>query len=179
MQYFFSYQTPDQFDDILMTSDGSYLTGLSFSNQNNIKNLATKSLSIFQETCHWLDIYFNGQKPTFNPRYKTNEITPFRKEIQDLLLKIPFGETTTYGNLAKKLAETHHLKKMSAQAVGGAVGWNPICIIIPCHRVLGQTIKLLGMDAESKIKSPYLDLSKAIFLDRKNFILKTRLTITP
>ena len=161
MQYFFSYQTPDQFDDIIMTSDGSYLTGLSFSNQNNIKNLATKSLPIFQETCHWLNIYFNGQKPTFNPRYKTNGITPFRKEIQDLLLKIPFGETTTYGNLAKKLAETHHLKKMSAQAVGGAVGWNPICIIIPCHRVLGANNKITGYGCGIKNKIALLRLEQS------------------
>ena len=161
MQYFFSYQTPDQFDDIIMTSDGSYLTGLSFSNQNNIKNLATKSLPIFQETCRWLDIYFNGQKPTFNPRYETNGITPFRKEIQDLLLKIPFGKTTTYGNLAKKLAETHHLKKMSAQAVGGAVGWNPICIIIPCHRVLGANNKITGYGCGIKNKIALLRLEQS------------------
>ena len=160
MQYFWYYQTPESFDNIIIISDGSHLTGLTFDNKNSIRSTPSEFLPIFQETCQWLDTYFSGKSPNFIPKYKTGNITPFRKEVQDLLLKIPFGKTTTYGDLAKEIARAHHIKKMSARAVGGAVGWNPICIIIPCHRVLGTNNRITGYGCGIKNKIALLELEK-------------------
>ncbi|MDE6477056.1 MAG: MGMT family protein, partial [Mycoplasmoidaceae bacterium] len=76
--------------------------------------------------------------------YKIENITLFRKEVTDIMMRIPFGKTVTYGDISKIIAKNRGLEKMSSQAVGGAVGWNPICIIIPCHRVVGMNGKLTG-----------------------------------
>ena len=92
----------------------------------------------------WLDIYFAGGRPDFLPPYELRNVTPFRQQVMDLLLAIPYGQTVTYGELAKKLAEANGRERMSAQAAGQAVGWNPICIIIPCHRVMGANGSLTG-----------------------------------
>ena len=85
-------------------------------------------------------------------------LTPFRREVVDAMLAIPFGETATYGDIAAALAKRHGIAKMSAQAVGGAVGWNPICIIVPCHRVVGANRSLVGYGGGIKNKVGLLAL---------------------
>ena len=140
------YQTPDGFDDLWLSSDGECLTGVHFAGtrQGDDRGIAC-DLPIFQETRHWLDCYFSGREAGFLPNYRiVDELTDFRREVLGLLLEIPFGQTTTYGALAKELARRRRVARMSAQAEGGAVGWNPLCIIIPCHRVIGADGKMTG-----------------------------------
>ena len=98
---------------------------------------------VFRALENWLADYFAGKnrKPDFR---LTPQGTPFQEEVWKLLLKIPYGKTTTYGDLAKKIAEQRNLARMSAQAIGGAVGHNPISILVPCHRVLGADGSLTG-----------------------------------
>ena len=144
----FKYKTPSGFDDLWMTSDGEVLTGLGFVRSHGQSkqrfNCAECDLPVFRETCRWLDIYFSGRQPDFTPRYRMDNLTPFRREVVDAMLAIPFGGTVTYGDIAAALAKKHGIAKMSAQAVGGAIGWNPICIIVPCHRVIGAKRRLTG-----------------------------------
>lgn len=148
MTYICRYKTTEAFSDILMNSDGEYLTGLWFEgsrdSSKHVINCEERDLTIFKETGRWLDIYFSGKNPDFVPKYKIANLTPFRQQVIDVVNTIKFGETLTYGDIAKKLGEERGIKRMSAQAVGGAVGWNPICIIIPCHRVVGANGNLTG-----------------------------------
>lgn len=102
-----------------------------------------KALPVFDETKKWLDIYFNGTPPDFTPPLSMNT-TPFRKAVWNILLGIPFGKTMTYGEISKIIAKQFGIDKMSAQAVGGAVGHNSISLIIPCHRVVGTNGSLTG-----------------------------------
>ena len=101
-------------------------------------------LPIFNETCLWLDCYFGGRQPNTVPEYIIEKPTPFRQKVLNIVSQIPFGKTVTYGEIAAEIAHQNGIVKMSAQAVGGAVGWNPICIIIPCHRVMGANHRLTG-----------------------------------
>lgn len=146
MLYTCFYKSP--LGGITMASDGTALTGLWFDGQKyfaeGIKpDAEEKKLPIFDEAVRWLDIYFSGHRPDFTPLLNL-EGTAFRKEVWQLLLQIPYGKTTTYGELAAQLAAHNGLKRMSAQAVGGAVGHNPISIIVPCHRVVGTGGSLTG-----------------------------------
>ena len=142
------YATPDGLDDLLMVSDGKVLTGLHFIDSRKVVDgyrvCAEHDLPVFRETRGWLGCYFSGRQPDFTPPYRIDGLTPFRKDVTDAMLAIHFGQTTTYGSIAAAIARKHNLAKMSAQAVGGAVGWNPICIIIPCHRVIGAGGALVG-----------------------------------
>ena len=142
------YKTPDGFSDLLLNSDGEYLTGLWFEGSADGSKHTSfgeeKELPVFRETCQWLDLYFTGKNPEFTPRYKINGLTPFRQEVIEIMKTIPYGETITYGEIAAIIDKKRGLTRMSAQAVGGAVGWNPICIIIPCHRVMGANGSLTG-----------------------------------
>lgn len=162
MIYKCEYKTPQGFSDMIMTSDGEYLTGLYFNGTKDenkyILKGEGKELPIFRETCQWLDVYFSGKEPDFTPEFKIDAITPFQKEVQELMLKIPFGQTTTYNDMAKEIAKKRGIDKMSAQAVGGAVGWNSICIIIPCHRVVGVNGKLTGYGGGMENKIALLEL---------------------
>ena len=143
MIYKYEYITPDKFDDIILLSDGEYLTGLLFTSEAPKDNYEIKELSIFLETKKYLDIYFSGKIPDFTPKYKIDNLTPFQKEVLSITKTIPFGKVLTYKNIADEIA--HNRKgKMSSQAVGGALHVNPICIIIPCHRVIGTNNKLIG-----------------------------------
>ena len=148
MTYNSTYKTPEGFTDIYMNSDGENLTGLWFKGSRDSSKHTTdceeKELPIFKETSKWLDIYFSGKNPNFTPKYKINNLTPFRKEVIDIMNTITFGKVLTYNDIAEIIAKHRKIKKMSAQAVGGAVGWNPICIIIPCHRVIGTNGSLTG-----------------------------------
>lgn len=98
---------------------------------------------ILAETAHWLDIYFSGREPDFTPPLHPTG-SPFCREVWEILLQIPYGKTTTYGCIAKRIAKSRGLAKMSAQAVGRAVGHNEIAIIIPCHRVVGAGGNITG-----------------------------------
>ena len=164
MSYKWRYKTPAGFDDMTLSSDGSVLTGLWFDNSKDSKRydveLEERELPIFQETCRWLDIYFSGNVPDFTPKYEISDLTPFRREVQEIMLEIPYGKTTTYGEIASKITKKRETltSKMSAQAVGGAVGWNPICLIIPCHRVLGANGQLTGYGGGLKNKLALLKL---------------------
>ena len=169
MSYKWKYETPKEYTDIIMHSDGESLTGLYFEGSKDLlkheKNCKEENLPIFQETSKWLDIYFMGKDPEFTPKYKINNLTNFRKEVIDIMNTIPFGKTLTYNDIAKMIAKRHGIEKMSAQAVGGAVGWNPICIIIPCHRVIGANRTLTGYGGGIKNKKALLihegnDISK-------------------
>jgi methylated-DNA-[protein]-cysteine S-methyltransferase len=148
MPYTSLYITPPSFDNLLLASDGDLLTALHFIGsqkaEEHLQEGDETDLPIFQETRRWLDIYFSGHQPDFTPRYKLDNVTPFRQEVSEIMCTIPFGETMTYGEIATQIAQRHGLNKMSALAVGGAVGWNPICLIIPCHRVMGAGGQLTG-----------------------------------
>lgn len=139
MKYLKTYTSP--LGLIYMSSDGEYLTGLWFSKSRDEKKhhdeYQEKDLKIFVETEKWLDLYFQGRNPDFTPKYKI-EGTPFRLAVSKIMCKIPYGSVVTYQDIANELAKMKGIAKMSAQAVGGAVGWNPICLIVPCHRVVGK-----------------------------------------
>ena len=146
MQYTHSYDSP--LGRILLASDGAALTGLWFEGQKYYaavldKQHGEKSLPVFEQTKNWLDIYFSGREPDFTPPLAPVG-SEFRREVWELLCSIPYGKTVTYAELAAIIAERRGLSHMSAQAVGGAVGHNPISIIIPCHRVVGSGGSLTG-----------------------------------
>lgn len=155
-----------------MMSDGKSLSGLFIDGQKmfaalpendkktenegdtrNVVNLSDESLTVFEETSRWLDIYFGGKEPDFTPPLSMSG-TPFRKSVWKILLAIPYGKTVTYGEIAELVAVNSARGKMSAQAVGGAVGHNPISIIVPCHRVVGAGGNLTGYAGgiEKKVK---------------------------
>lgn len=92
---------------------------------------------------HWLDLYFSGEVPDFQVPMRPKG-TAFQTAVWQILMTIPYGETKTYGEIAAQIAAQRGIQKMSAQAVGGAVGRNPIAILIPCHRVLGANHALTG-----------------------------------
>ena len=118
-------------------------------------------LPVFNDTRRWLDMYFAGQIPDFLPRLSPQG-TAFRQSVWDMLLAIPYGQTTSYGELAKEIASRRQTEKMSAQAVGGAVGHNPIAIIIPCHRVIGKDGSLTGYGGGLWRKEWLLQLERGV-----------------
>lgn len=135
---------------ITLASDGENLIGLWIEGQkyyfSNLKQEIIKKddLEIFDKTKKWLDRYFNKEKPQISELKLAPIGNEFRQNIWKILKEIPYGETITYGEIAKQLAKKMKKEKMSAQAVGGAVGHNPISIIIPCHRVIGKSGSLTG-----------------------------------
>lgn len=155
--YSCKYKTPDGLDDIIMTSDGEFLTGLYFDNSSDMKKLS-ENIPAFDEVCRWLDMYFSGREPGFVPKYKIEGFTPFRRRVTEIMCEIPYGGTVSYGDIADRIAAENGIEKMSAQAVGGAVGANPICIIVPCHRVIGKTGNLVGYGGGISNKIKLLEL---------------------
>ena len=154
MQYINYYNSP--LGKIILTSDGTDLNGLWFEESKNLPKFnqhTEKSLPIFDLTKKWLEIYFSGNEPDFTPKLFVSG-TPFELEVWEILQKIPYGKTTTYGDIAKEIANKRGIKKMSSQAVGNAVGRNKISIIIPCHRVIGTNGNLVGYSSglDRKIK---------------------------
>lgn len=179
MTYKYTYQTPENFSNMIMNSDGEYLTGLWFEgsrdSSKHIIDCEEKDLEIFKQTGKWLNIYFSGKNPNFIPKYKINNLTPFRQEVIDIMNSIEYGKVVTYSDISKIIAQKRNLKRMSSQAVGGAVGWNPICIIIPCHRVVGTNRSLTGYGGGIKNKVELLkiegnDMSK-YFIPKKGTAL--------
>lgn len=162
MHYINYYNSP--IGKITIGSDSSSLIGLWFEDAKYFgstlsSEIIEKNLPIFEETKRWLDIYFSGNNPDFTPKLKL-EASKFRLAVWNILLKIPYGQTTTYGEIAKAIAEQKGLAKISAQAVGGAVGYNPVSIIIPCHRVIGKNGNLTGYAGGLDLKRILLDNEK-------------------
>ena len=152
---------PSPIGSITLSSNGTALTGLWYNGPKYFARTLSepyeeKLLPVFEDTIKWLDIYFGGAVPDFTPELSVHS-TPFRKAVYDILLTIPYGE------IAANLSHQMGKKKMSAQAVGGAVGHNPISIIIPCHRVVGADGSLTGY---------------AGGIDRKKFLLELEGNIT-
>ena len=134
--------------DILLAADEIGLTGLWFFGQSYFADTLpaeqiAQETPILAQAREWLDEYFSGKEPDFTPTLHPIG-SPFRQAVWKLLLQIPYGQTTTYGEIARQLEKLQNRPHMSAQAVGGAVGHNGISIIIPCHRVVGTKGSLTG-----------------------------------
>lgn len=148
MIYTSIYQSP--VGKLLIASKDNRLIGLWIENQkyylSNLKEEIQMSdnIEILVKTKKWLDRYFNGEKPNINELEMNPMGSEFRKSVWEILKSIPYGKVVTYNDIAKELAKRKKIEKMSAQAVGGAVGHNPISIIIPCHRVVGTNGSLTG-----------------------------------
>lgn len=151
--------------DILLAADEIGLTGLWFFGQSYFADTlpaeqVAQETPILAQAKEWLDEYFSGKEPDFTP--KLHPIgSPFRQAVWKLLLQIPYGQTTTYGEIARQLEKLQNRPHMSAQAVGGAVGHNGISIIIPCHRVVGTKGSLTGYAGGLDKKMALLELEHA------------------
>lgn len=151
--------------DILLAADEIGFTGLWFFGQSYFADtLPTEQIAqetpILTQAREWLDEYFSGKEPDFTPTLHPIG-SPFRQAVWKLLLQIPYGQTTTYGEIARQLEKLQNRPHMSAQAVGGAVGHNGISIIIPCHRVVGTKGSLTGYAGGLDKKMALLELEHA------------------
>lgn len=164
MNYKQYYITPDGLDDMVMISDGQKLTGLIFTGSKDMQKFTLPQdespLPVFDKTKEWLDEYFGGGIPSFAPELDVSSLTPFQKRVSELMLEIPYGKAATYGEIANIIAAERGMIKMSSRAVGGAVGKNPICLIIPCHRVLGANGAITGYGGMIHNKIALLNLEK-------------------
>lgn len=163
MQYISHYESP--LGTMLMACDEIGLTGLWLDGQKYyasclLAGCLEKNTRIFEETKHWLSIYFSGREPDFMPALHLMG-SPFRLEVWEILRRIPYGTVITYGEIAKEIAGNRGAGKMSARAVGGAVGHNPVSIIVPCHRVVGVNGRLTGYAGGLDKKIKLLTLEKA------------------
>lgn len=170
MQYITHFNSP--IGDILLAADELGLTGVWFQGQKYFAdNLPPeheeKNIPVLELTTQWLITYFSGQKPDFTPPLHMIG-TPFQLSVWSILQTIPYGHTITYGEIANTIAKKKGVSKMSAQAVGGAVGHNPISILIPCHRVVGTNGSLTGYAGGIDRKIKLLTLEKA---DTKNLFI--------
>ncbi len=162
MQYTSRYQSP--LGEIMIAADEEGLTGLWFVGQKYFalyldKENEEKEIPVLKDAKKWLDVYFSGKEPSFKlPLHFTG--TDFQNEVWKILYTIPYGKTMTYGEIANILAKQKGLKRMSAQAVGGAVGKNEISIIVPCHRVVGTNGSLTGYAGGINKKIELLKLEK-------------------
>ena len=177
MVYTCKYKSP--LGDILLAADEIGLTGLWFEGQKYFANTLPDEhilleTEILAEAKKWLDVYFSGEEPKFTPPLHPEGST-FRQAVWQILLQIPYGQTITYGAIANKLTEKKNGSRMSAQAVGGAVGHNEISIIIPCHRVVGTNGSLTGyaggIDKKiSLLELEHVDMS-SLFIPKKGTAL--------
>lgn len=178
MDYTHIYHSP--LGEITLASDGESLIGLWFEKNRYFGEILTKEtmtddhLPIFEQADHWLDIYFSGKVPNFTPKLYVRG-SDFRRRVCQILQAIPYGQTRTYKEIAAQIAAERGLARMSAQAVGGAVGHNPILIIIPCHRVIGTNGSLTGYGGGIERKIKLLELEKAdmtgLFIPQKGTAL--------
>lgn len=147
---FYSYYPNSPVGKLLMTSDGQNLTSLQMNTQryNRLQSdwIMQDDLEIFNQTRQWLNDYWQGKKLSLKDLTLKPQGSDFRQKVWKILLEIPYGQYLTYGDIARRIARECGITKMSAQAVGGAVGHNPICIVIPCHRVIGSNGSLTGYD---------------------------------
>lgn len=149
---------------ILLESDGEALTGLRFEKQDPQGETASRpgraeKLPVFTETEQWLDLYFSGKDPGFMPKIRLRG-SEFRQAVWGILRTVPYGTTTTYGEISERVAKQMNRSRMSAQAVGGAVGHNPVALIIPCHRVIGKDGSLTGYAGGLDRKKALLEIEK-------------------
>ena len=174
MQYTYKYHSP--LGGMLLAADSLGLTGLWFEGQKyfalGLENVQEqRALPIFEKTAEWLDVYFSGREPGFKPPLHFTG-THFQNEIWELLCEIPYGCTATYGELAEKYAKRRGISRMSAQAVGGAVGHNKLSVIVPCHRVVGYDGSLTGYAGGIEKKKALLRLEgvpeEGIFVPTKS-----------
>ena len=160
------------YDSILgkltIASDGENIIGLWIEGQkyfaDTIKNeniIKKDDLSIFIKTKEWLDRYFRGERPDIKELKLSPKGSEFRQNVWKILCRIPYGQTITYGKIAKEIAKLMNKNSMSAQAIGNAVGHNPISIIIPCHRVVGTNGGLTGYAGGIDKKRELLELENA------------------
>ena len=174
MIYTNDYESP--LGNILLAGDEQGLTGLWFTEGGRYTGLGLKKeasrceMDYFDQTKEWLDIYFSGRDPGFFPRIHLVG-SDFRNRVGEIMCGIPYGKTVTYGWIADKLAKERGLERMSAQAVGGAVGHNPICIIVPCLRVVGANGNLTGYGGGILRKKALLELEGN---DMSQFTIPTR-----
>lgn len=162
MQYTTKYKSP--LGEIMIAADEHALTGLWFVGQKYFalyldKENEEMEIPVLRDAKKWLDIYFSGKEPNFKLPLTFNG-TDFQNEVWQILYSIPYGKTMTYGEIANILAKRRGLERMSAQAVGGAVGHNPISIIVPCHRVVGSNGSLTGYAGGVKRKEYLLEHEK-------------------
>ena len=163
MVYTTQYASP--LGTITLACDEEAVIGLWFNGQKYFGNIlpeqpAEKECPLFADARRWLDIYFSGKAPDFLPPLRYDS-TPFRRQVCDIMLTIPYGGTMTYGEIAAEVARQRGAEKMSAQAVGGAVGHNPISLMIPCHRVVGTNGSLTGYAGGISRKVKLLELERA------------------
>lgn len=149
---------------IRLAADEVGLTGLWFEGAKYFEQILDdrqieRETPVLTETKQWLDAYFGGKIPMFTPKLHLIG-SDFRQSVWQLLLHIPYGQTTTYGALARQLAQRQGRERLSAQAVGGAVGHNPVSIILPCHRVLGADGSLIGYAGGVEKKTALLRLEQ-------------------
>ena len=165
MDFIAPYDSP--LGGMTMASDGTHLVGLWFDGQKYFADMLDQvhevrdDLPIFKATRRWLDLYFAGEVPDFTPALFLRG-SDFRRQVWEILCTIPYGHTLTYGDIALKIAREKGLKTMSAQAVGGAVGLNPISLIIPCHRVVGADGSLTGYAGGMERKRWLLEMEQGI-----------------
>ena len=179
MYYSTTYLSP--VGTLTLGSDGEHLVGVWLEGQKYFGGAVEKELTardglpVFSAARDWLDRYFAGEKPSPSELPLHPIGGEFRQQVWRLLCQIPYGEITTYGTLAKELAAQMGRNSMSGQAVGGAVGHNPISIIIPCHRVVGANDSLTGYAGGIPTKIKLLehegaDLSR-LFVPKKGTVL--------
>lgn len=154
MEYIDYYQSPIALIELKASDKG--LTRLSFVESRD--NAANTNRHI-EDAKEFLDQYFNGEIPERYPQLDIKG-TPFQEEVWTILKTIKYGEVITYGDIAEEIARKRNIKRMSAQAVGGALNKNPIAIIVPCHRVIGQNGNLIGYAYGLKIKKKLLKLEE-------------------
>ena len=179
MYYKATYQSP--LGIMTMAGDENNLVGLwnegqKYHGETLYKDMiSNNNMPIFETTRKWLDRYFAGQKPDIAELSLAPAGSEFRQKVWDILCQIPYGEVITYGDIAKKIAAERNKESMSSQAVGGAVGHNPISIIIPCHRVIGSDGSLTGYAGGIQIKIKLLELegvdTSRFFVPRKGTAL--------
>lgn len=165
MEYINYFESP--LGRLTLTSDGEALTGVWFEKQKYYgatmgEEQTEKDLPVFEETKRWLDLYFQGVDPGPIPKVSMKG-SEFRQMVWEILREIPYGETSTYGEIARKIALRKGISRMSAQAVGGAVGHNPIGILVPCHRVLGADGSLTGYAGGIEKKEALLKIEGITF----------------
>ena len=163
MTYLQTYSSP--LGELLLAADETGLTGAWFEGQKYFARTLTgerieRETSVLAEAKRWLDRYFSGEAPDRLPPLHPQG-SDFQKAVWELLVRIPYGRTVTYGELAAALAAQQGRGRMSAQAVGGAVGHNKISIIIPCHRVVGTGGSLTGYAGGIDRKVKLLALEQA------------------
>ena len=172
----FTHHVPSPLGGVTLLSDGEALLGLWFDGQKYFPTDLPapeneKRLPIWEQADAWLALYFEGKRPDFLPPLRM-ETTPFRRRVWQELLKIPYGQTVTYGELARRIAAERGLARFSAQAVGGAVGHNAISLMIPCHRVVGSGGTLTGYAGGLEKKRALLTLEGVALSEPDDRIVK-------